>query len=115
MNVRGLPSLDELAAHPERVTDLPPEVVKRLLVRHAAVGELLLARLIETLVIEPKNGADRFLDAADVATIIGKSISWIDHNLDELPAPRRLGGERKWSERELLRWMQNRPRWDDGP
>lgn len=40
------PGLDELADHPERVRELEPGAVETLLIRHAAVGQVLLGRLL---------------------------------------------------------------------
>jgi predicted DNA-binding transcriptional regulator AlpA len=54
------------------------------------------------------------LDADELGRVIGKSRGWIDHNMCDLPAPLRVGGERRWSEREIQRWIRSCPRWDGG-
>jgi predicted DNA-binding transcriptional regulator AlpA len=62
-----------------------------------------------------KDDGDRFLDAAEIGRLIRKSPSWIAHNIDELPERIRIGGEGRWSEREIRRWMASRPRWSEQP
>ena len=109
---RSIPSLDELAADPEKVDALPVDVVKRLLVKHATVGAALSGRLLGVAEREPyTNGPDRFLDAEHVGTMIGKSRSWVEHHLKELPPRRKVGGEGVWSEREIQIWMRHREPW----
>jgi predicted DNA-binding transcriptional regulator AlpA len=109
----AIPTLDEIAANPAKADMLPVDVVKRLLVRHAITGEVLLARLIAAPSAEPKpNGTDRFLGAGEVGAMIGKSKSWVEKNTEMLPKRRKVGGEGKWSECELLAWMKNREMWD---
>lgn len=44
--VAGLPGLDEVAAHPDRVGRLSHEQVQQLLIRHAAVAPVLLGRML---------------------------------------------------------------------
>jgi predicted DNA-binding transcriptional regulator AlpA len=108
-----VPTLDEIAAGPAKVDALPIKVVKQLLVRNRTVGDLLLARLISEPSVEPKlNGADRFLNAAQVGAMIGKSRSWVEKNIAELPPRRKVGGEGMWSEREIQTWMKHREPWE---
>jgi len=112
-DLQTLPSLDELAADPSKVNVLAVEVVKQLLVRHATLGEVLLARLIAVPTPERKpDGTDRFLDASAVGAMIGKSRSWVEKHPEVLPKRRRVGGEGKWSEREIQQWMKYRETWE---
>jgi predicted DNA-binding transcriptional regulator AlpA len=108
------PEIHELLENPSRVAELPPEAARTLFVRVAALQAALTTTLLPTLSLEKaaQNG-DRFLDATEVGTMIGKSRSWVEHNLDKLPQRRRVGGEGRWSQREILRWMQNAPRWSE--
>jgi predicted DNA-binding transcriptional regulator AlpA len=48
-----------------------------------------------------------------LAKRIDKSRSWLEANLDSLPEPFRVGGERRWSEREIEQWIARRPRWSE--
>jgi predicted DNA-binding transcriptional regulator AlpA len=112
-NPHFVPTLDEIAANPARADVLSVEVVKRLLIRHAAVGELLLGRLIAAPTVEPKpNGTDRFLDAGEVGAMIGKSKSWVEKKTEALPKRKKVGGKGMWSEREIQTWMKHRETWD---
>ena len=110
-----MPTLDDVARDPSMATALPLEVVEQLLVKHNAAGQALLARL---LAARAQNGAparnetDRFLDAGQVGAMIGKSKSWIEKNPEGLPKRLKVGGEAKWSERELQAWMKRREPWD---
>lgn len=108
-----IPSLDELATNPARATDLPPEVTRALFVRVTTLHGALLASLLGVPMQAPsQNGGDRFLDAAEVGVMIGKSRSWVEKNTEALPKRRKVGGEGKWSEREIQQWMRHRELWD---
>ena len=79
-----------------------------------ALQAALTTTLLPALSLEkPAQDGDRFLDASEVGAMIGKSRSWVEHNVDKLPERRRLGGECRWSEQEIQRWMQNAPRWSE--
>jgi predicted DNA-binding transcriptional regulator AlpA len=116
VNLRATPSLGELLANPSRAAELPAPVARELFVRIAAVQAALTTALLPALSPEKfSHTGDRFLDAGEVGARIGKSRSWVEHHVEELPERRRVGGEGRWSERELERWMANRPRWGDEP
>jgi hypothetical protein len=86
-----VPSLDELAAHPEMVAELSAETAAALYskVRHTEAA--LLARLLlERPTPATGNGADRFLDAAAVGVMIGKSRSWVEKHPEDLPKRRKV-------------------------
>lgn len=113
---RSVPTLDELAAHPERATELPAGVARQLYVQVAALKAALAATLLASPVaapVRPPHG-DRFVGPAEVAVKIGKSRSWVEKHAAELPPRRRVGGEGLWSERELEAWIRARPRWGEG-
>ncbi len=112
-DLRVVPTLDELAADPAKAAELPVEVVKQLVVKHAAVGEVLLARLI---MAEPKpNGGDpggeQLVGPAEVGEMIGRGKSWVEHHLDELPPRRSLLGAPVWLKRDVERWIQSLPKY----
>jgi predicted DNA-binding transcriptional regulator AlpA len=110
----SIPEFHDLLEDPSRVAELPEEAARTLFVRVAALQAALTAALLPAPSSnKQRQDGDRFLDAAEVATVIGKSRSWVEHNVDILPERRRVGGEGRWSEREIQRWMQNAPRWRD--
>ena len=108
------PSVAELLEDPMRVTELAPGASRSLVVRLAALqAALTVALLPSPQQAKPSRDGDRFLNAGEVGTMIGKSRSWVEHNHAELPARRRVGGEALWLASEIGRWMVNRPRWDE--
>jgi predicted DNA-binding transcriptional regulator AlpA len=116
-NLRTMPTLDEL--DPSKAAALPIEIIEALLVKHALVGNVLLAALVSAHANDTPspmntgaNGSDRFLDVGEVGTMIGKSRSWVEKNTEALPKRRKVGGEGKWSEREIQQWMKHRETWD---
>jgi predicted DNA-binding transcriptional regulator AlpA len=116
VSVRATPSFEDLLANPSRAAELPAAAARELFVRLAAVQAALTTALLPAQSPEKSSeNGDRFLDAAEVGVRIGKSRSWVEHHVEELPERRRVGGEGRWSERELERWMASRPRWGDEP
>jgi hypothetical protein len=112
--VSSTPEIRELLEDPSRVAELPREAVLALYTRMAALQAALTAALLPPASPEkPQQDGDRFLDAAGVGTVIGKSRSWVEHNVEILPERRRVGGEGRWSEREIQGWMKNAPRWSE--
>jgi hypothetical protein len=116
-DLHALPSLDELSVHLDelaadlaKVATLPLETVKQLVVKHAAVGEVLLARLI---MAEPKPNRDSagemVVGTAEVAEMIGRGKSWVEHHLDDLPPRRSLLGSPVWLKRDVERWIRSLP------
>jgi len=107
------PDVRELLDEPSRVAELPPEAARTLFVRVAALQAALTAAMLPPLSLEkPAQNGDRFLDATEVGAMIGKSKSWVEKNTAELPPRRKVGGEGKWSEREIQTWMKHRDAWD---
>jgi predicted DNA-binding transcriptional regulator AlpA len=111
----SMPEIEELLENPSRVADLPPEAARTLFVRLAALQAALTVAVLPAPAAarSPLQNGDRFLDAEEVGAMIGKSRSWVEHNVEELPEPRRVGGERRWSEREIQHWMQACPGWSE--
>jgi predicted DNA-binding transcriptional regulator AlpA len=111
--VRAVPTLDELAATPSRAMELPSEVLKVLMGRCLIVQGALHAGLVANgngHQGEHADKFDRFLNAKGVGLLVGRSASWVNHNKDALPSRRRVGESDAWSERDILRWMQTRPK-----
>ena len=115
MKPRSILSLDELAAHPERVGELAADTVRHLYVRVATLKVALWANLPPSIpaVSPASRDGDRLLGPAEVAARICKSRSWVEKHANELPPRRRVGGEGLWSEREIDVWIRTRPRWGE--
>lgn len=114
--LRLIPNFAELLDDPIRAAELPADAARLLLVRVAALQAALSAALMppSSAATASASHGDRLLGVADVAVKVGKSRSWVEKHVDELPPRRRVGGEGLWSERELEAWIRTRPRWDDG-
>jgi excisionase family DNA binding protein len=76
---QAVPSLDDLAAHPERVATLPADAVEKLLVKHALLGGVLLGRLLAAQRPVAAEAPDkrRLLDAAAVAERLHVPETWV--------------------------------------
>jgi predicted DNA-binding transcriptional regulator AlpA len=112
--LRAVPTLDELAADPGKAEELPPGEASLLFVKVRNLEAVLLARMIASreAAAEHNGAGDRFLDAAALGALIGKSKSWVEKHTEELPKRRKVGGEGMWSEREVQTWMKHRETWD---
>ena len=110
-----MPAIEELLENPSKVADLPAEAARILFVRLATLQAALAVAVLPVALPTkaPSQNGDRFLDAEEVGRLIGKSRSWIEHNVDQLPPRRRVGGEGRWSEQEIQHWMLHAPRWNE--
>ena len=75
----AVPSLDELAEHPERAASLTAEAVEKLLVEHATVGAVLLGRLLATRAAEKavSKPETHLMNAREAAERLRVPRSWI--------------------------------------
>jgi predicted DNA-binding transcriptional regulator AlpA len=105
-----------LLADPQRLADVPLELVPALIGEAAALQARLWARLQTP---EPSaapagagNGSaapDRLLKANDAAALLGVDRRWMYRHADSLPFTRRLtGGTLRFSLRGLERWQATR-------
>jgi len=111
MSLTPLPTLDELAAHPELARELPPEVAQDLLARLAPLQIVLLAQAIRPLgggngQGEPQE--DRLLTVEEAAKMLGLSTDWLYRRAGKLPFTVRLGRQLRFSERGLDRYIRQR-------
>ena len=101
----------------EQVNDLPPEEVRRLLVRISAVLVAVAARTDTSTTDGPagspeeSNAADRLLTVAEAAQRLGTTERWLYSNHHRLPFARKLSRKAlRFSEKGLERWLErNRP------
>lgn len=122
MMLRTAVALEDLLGEPAKVGDLLPAAAMGLLrdcearlTAYQGLRDALLIRAFSANGSSPgrRDEDNRLLDAAEVGQLIGKSRSWVEHNISELPERIRVGGEGRWSEHEIQRWMLNRPRWNE--
>ena len=109
MSLTPLPTLDELAAHPERAQELPPEVARDLLARLAPLQTVLLAQAIRPLACQGEpQGEDRLLTVEEAAKKLGLSTDWLYRRAGKLLFTVRLGRQLRFSERGLDRYIRQR-------
>ena len=106
--LRTLPTLDEVAQHPERATELPPELLKALLVKHASVGTILLGALL----VAAENGkppeADVLLNVEAAAKRLATTEDWLYRHARQLPFTVRQGRSLRFSAAGIERYIRAR-------
>jgi len=111
MNLTVLPTLDELAAHPERAGDLPVEVLLSLLAKCGALQTGLLGALFATSGrnrhMPANDDGERLLTVPEVAARIGMSPSWVEKHTADLPMRVSVAGNPRWRKSDLERWIKN--------
>jgi predicted DNA-binding transcriptional regulator AlpA len=107
------PDLGDLLQNPDRVREIPDEVIPIMFVQVAALGCLLASRLItrtsDSTAAESNEstGSDRLLTADEAAERLGVTVRWLYRR--KLPFARRLSRKAlRFSERGLERWLANR-------
>ncbi len=109
MSLTPVPSLDELAANPERAADIPPGTAAALLARLAGLQPVLLARALAPA--GDGDGAaapDRLLTVKEAAEQLGHSADWLYRHAPKLPFTVRTGRDVRFSAAGLARWIRNR-------
>jgi hypothetical protein len=115
VTLRAVPSLKELKPHPERAAELPLPTAAALL--SACTEEIAdLVKLRDTLRLRLASGfapkgddGDRLICAEQVGGMLGRSKSWVDHHLADLPPRKSLLGEPMWLSSDIEKWMKNLP------
>jgi predicted DNA-binding transcriptional regulator AlpA len=96
--MRALPTLADLAAHPERVTELAAEDARALLIQLMTLQGPLLAAAMAGASGAP---SDRLLKVEDAAARLGQSNDWLYRHAATLPFTVRQGRGLRFSERRL--------------
>jgi predicted DNA-binding transcriptional regulator AlpA len=102
----AVPTLDELAADPERATALPRATIQTLLHRCVGVQTILLGALTASEKTETE--ADTLIDVDAAAQRLGASKDWIYHNARHLPFVVRNGRLLRFSSRGIDRYIRTR-------
>jgi predicted DNA-binding transcriptional regulator AlpA len=105
----AVPTLNELAAEPDRASALPPAVAealqtKCLLVLNALWGRCLASRATTEVASEP----DRLLDVDAAAERLGASKDWLYHHAHQLPFTVRQGRLLRFSSHGIDRYIRTR-------
>ncbi len=110
MATAAVPTLDELAAEPERVSTLPPTAVQALLCRCATVQTVLLGALVSASARTADTAAepDRLLDVDTAAGRLGVSKDWLYHHAHHVPFTVRNGRLLRFSSHGIDRYIKGR-------
>lgn len=107
-----LPTLDDLAADPQRARELDPETVAMLHSRCLVALNALWGRSLETrpapVVIESTPEQDRLLAIEEAAAMIQKSQDWLYRNARQLPFTVRVGRHLRFSSSGIQRFIRER-------
>lgn len=106
-----VPTLTELAAHPEQATDLPPHVAATLLAQLASLQTVLLSRLFVGMSSESRreDSEDRLLGIDEARAMLNMSKDYLYRHADQFPftvrpAPKQL----RFSKLGIQKYIRNR-------
>jgi hypothetical protein len=106
-----IPTLDELAKHPDRAAGLPAPVLQGLLCQLTTVQATLLGCLLlagtPTLKAEDVE-PDRLLDVGAAAQRLRTTKDWLYRHARELPFTVRNGRQLRFSGRGIARYIRER-------
>jgi len=107
----SIPTLNDLAAHPEEATNLPPHVAAHLLAQMASIQTVLLGRLFVGMSPEARreDSEDRLLTIDEAMTMLKMSKDYLYRHADQLPftvrpAPKQL----RFSKLGIQKYIRNR-------
>lgn len=107
----SIPTLNDLAAHPEEATNLPPHVAAQLLAQMASIQTVLLGRLFTGMSpdIRREDSEDRLLVIDEAASMLGMTRDYLYRHADQLPftvrpAPKQL----RFSKLGIQKYIRNR-------
>ncbi len=110
-----LPSIADLAADPARVVSLPAEAARVVLGQVAAevarwqtLAEALRQRVVASTAAPAEDGTV-MLGVDDLARLLGRRRSWVEHHVDDLPPRRSLCGQPVWLRSDVERWLKGLP------
>ena len=108
----AVPTLDQVAEHPDRAAELPVPVLQALLCRCATLQGVLLGALLgagdrpRAEAAEP----DSLIDVGAAAGRLGVSRDWLYHHARQLPFTVRQGRLLRFSSRGIDRYIRIRQR-----
>lgn len=107
-SITRVPTLDEIAANPERAMDVSPGTAGALLARLAGAQSALLARLLAPGDPAGPPPEDRLLDVAEAAEYLGLSQSYLYRHAKHLPFAVRVGNNLRFSAAGIAKWIRTR-------
>ncbi len=108
----SIPTLNDLAAHPEQATNLPPHAAAMLLAQMASLQTVLLSRLFVGMSSDPRReegGEDRLLLVNEAASMLGMTRDYLYRHAGQFsftvrPAPKQL----RFSKLGIQKYIRNR-------
>jgi predicted DNA-binding transcriptional regulator AlpA len=107
----AIPTLDELAANPERASALPPAALQSLLCRCVSLQSALLGALLSATAETNRHAAeepDSLIDVEAAAQRLGVSRDWLYHHARQLPFTVHQGRLLRFSTRGINRYIRSR-------
>jgi hypothetical protein len=105
-----VPTLDELAAEPNRASALPPTTLQGLLCRCVTVQTVLLGALMtaseRTADVAAKVPEDILLDVTEAAKRLATSPDWLYRHARRLPFTVRNGRQLRFSSNGIARYVR---------
>jgi hypothetical protein len=103
----AIPTLDEIAARPESVRDLPRHALVDLALRCATAQSAIAAALaVDVVALPAGREPDQLLTAREAARLLSRTPDWLYRHADELPFTIRETGHRpRFSARGIQRYI----------
>jgi predicted DNA-binding transcriptional regulator AlpA len=111
--MRPIPSLEDLANDPSRIVEVPAEGLLSVVLQCQALAQAAALRLGSINRTVDADDRTEVVDAGGVATLIGRSRSWVYKNKDDLPPQRKVGDKPVWLRSDISAWLKARPLWGD--
>jgi predicted DNA-binding transcriptional regulator AlpA len=109
MNPTPVPTLDDIAANPDRASELAPTTAAGLLVRLVGVQTVLLSRaLADGKEGGGNTGEDRLLTVTEAATVLSQTEDWLYRHAKQLPFTVRVGNSLRFSSAGIAKWIRTR-------
>lgn len=105
-----VPTLDELAADPDRASSLPPGTLQALLCRCLHAQTALMGALLASGTSRAPETPDSLLDIEAAAGRLGCSKDWLYHHARQLPFTVRNGRLLRFSSHGIDRYIRMRQR-----
>jgi hypothetical protein len=106
----GPPTLDDIARDATIVARLTPEQAEGLAPQCAAVLAAVTTRASQRLV---PMADDRVIDSGEFAALLGKSRSWVEHHLADLPPRVTVLGSPGWLLSAATRFLKHLGRYGE--
>jgi predicted DNA-binding transcriptional regulator AlpA len=111
--LKAVPTLNDLARNPALALELRPDVAMQLHIQAVMILSALTPCFSRSNRSSPllREDGDCLIGVAEVAALIGMSLSWVEKHTKVLPPRVSVEGNPKWRKSEIDRWVKTRPRY----